>query len=134
MSAKHQAKRTAKIFLRPGTRRFKIARWAAVALHILKNTPRDIAYYEWTERTEPYSWSEPKPLKHKPKVSIIVPVFNPPAKYFLPMVYSVINQTYGNWELILVNASTHSSCRKLTEAAALIDTRVIIVDSSDNKG
>ena len=40
-----------------------------------------------------------------PKVSIIVPLYNTPPKFFDEMLQSVVKQTYTNWELVLVDAS-----------------------------
>ena len=40
-----------------------------------------------------------------PQISIIVPLYNTPAKFFDEMLNSVIRQTYTNWELVLVDAS-----------------------------
>ena len=40
-----------------------------------------------------------------PKISIIVPLYNTPAKLFDEMLQSVVRQTYTNWELVLVAAS-----------------------------
>ena len=40
-----------------------------------------------------------------PKISIIVPLYNTPAKFFDEMLQSVVRQTYTNWELVLVDAS-----------------------------
>ncbi len=41
-----------------------------------------------------------------PKISIIVPLYNTPAKLYLrQMLQSVVRQTYTNWELVLVDAS-----------------------------
>ena len=40
-----------------------------------------------------------------PKISIIVPLYNTPAKLFDEMLQSVVKQTYTNWELVLVDAS-----------------------------
>ena len=37
--------------------------------------------------------------------SIVVPLFNTPEKYLREMIESVISQTYGDWELILADAS-----------------------------
>ena len=40
-----------------------------------------------------------------PKISIIVPLFNTPDKYFTELLDSVKNQSYGNWELCLADGS-----------------------------
>ena len=39
------------------------------------------------------------------RFSIVVPLFNTPENYLKEMIESVINQTYGNWELVLADAS-----------------------------
>jgi glycosyltransferase involved in cell wall biosynthesis len=39
------------------------------------------------------------------RFSIVVPLFNTPEKYLREMIESVIAQTYGNWELVLCDAS-----------------------------
>ena len=43
------------------------------------------------------------------RFSIVVPLFNTPEKYLKEMIESVIGQTYGNWELVLADASMSSS-------------------------
>lgn len=45
-------------------------------------------------------------FEKKPLVSILVPVYNPPVEYFREMLLSVMNQTYFNWQLCLVDAGT----------------------------
>ncbi len=104
-------------------------------LKILGRKHPDDFYAEWFVRTEPLLWTEPRKLDYQPLISIIVPVYNAPDKYLLPMVYSVINQqAYDNWELILVNASSKHRSRQLTERCKEIDTRIKIVDIKENKG
>ena len=39
------------------------------------------------------------------RFSIVVPLFNTPEKYLKEMIESVVGQTYGNWELVLADAS-----------------------------
>ena len=39
------------------------------------------------------------------RFSIVVPLYNTPEKYLKEMIESVIAQTYGNWELVLADAS-----------------------------
>lgn len=134
MSAKNSIKAGLKMMLRPGSRRYRFVRRVAEATHLIGPVVRDKNYMEWVERTEVYSWSKRTKLKYQPKISIVVPVFNPPAKYFLPMIYSVVGQTYDEWELILVNASTKSESRDRTNEAQQIDRRIKIINLSSNKG
>ena len=53
-----------------------------------------------------------------PKISIIVPLYNTPAKFFDEMLRSVTRQTYQNWELVLVDASddAHPDVAKTVQA------------------
>ena len=43
------------------------------------------------------------------RFSIVVPLFNTPEKYLKDMIESVIAQTYGNWELVMTDASENAS-------------------------
>ena len=43
------------------------------------------------------------------RFSIVVPLFNTPEKFLREMIESVIAQTYGNWELVLADASMGES-------------------------
>ena len=62
-----------------------------------------------------------------PTVSIVVPVFNTPAKFFREMLQSVQKQTYRRWQLVLVDASdeTHPAASELARTAAKQDSRVL---------
>lgn len=40
-----------------------------------------------------------------PRFSVVVPLFNTPEKYLRQMIDSVVAQTYGNWELVLADAT-----------------------------
>ncbi|SFU87654.1 glycosyltransferase [Butyrivibrio sp. INlla21] len=42
------------------------------------------------------------------RFSIVVPLFNTPEVYLKQMIDSVVNQSYGNWELVLADASEKS--------------------------
>ena len=72
----------------------------------------DPYYPEWlaTHRASEYELDLQRahPLRGGVTFSIIVPLFRTPIELFWDMADSVINQTYGNWELILVNASPES--------------------------
>jgi len=59
-------------------------------------------------------------------VSVIVPVYNVEA-YLGRCVDSILAQTYGNLEVILVDDGTKDNCDKLCDAYAAIDTRVRVI-------
>ena len=50
---------------------------------------------------------EANELGNKPLISVIMPVFDPPKKFLINAIESVISQAYENWELCIAgNAST----------------------------
>lgn len=129
-------RKTAKIIFPGGSLRRRLAARMARKLHIVTMPPPDVAYAEWVERSEPFLWSDRKEdeLSYRPLISIVVPVFNAPARHLLPMVYSVVNQeSYDNWELLLINASTSLDYIKLAQDCQQIDTRVRCLNIK-NKG
>ena len=69
----------------------------------------DIDYETWFElnkATEKELQEQRKnPLEHGPLISIVVPVYRTPEIYLREMMESVMEQTYGNWELCLADAS-----------------------------
>lgn len=60
-------------------------------------------------------------------VSIIVPVYNA-AKYLSRCLNSVVNQTYSNLEIILINDGSTDSSLDICKKYAKEDKRVILVD------
>ncbi|MGN0974781.1 MAG: glycosyltransferase family 2 protein [Gemmiger sp.] len=69
-----------------------------------------------------------------PVISIVVPVYNTPKKFFCQMMDSVRKQTYAHWQLVLVDAGDpeHPSGR-MARAAARRDGR-ILYKKIENRG
>lgn len=86
---------------------------------------------------KPGSYSLPASCAVEPPLfSIIVPLYRTPPEYFDAMVASVLAQTYGNWELVLVNASPDDEglARALAALDARRDPRIVVVDLDENRG
>lgn len=93
-------------------------------------------YNEWINRNEPdttileaqkcYNFAV------KPKISIVVPMYNTPIEYFAEMISSVKNQTYTNWELCLGDGSAER--RVEVEAICKSDKRIKYKFIGENKG
>lgn len=68
-----------------------------------------------------------------PLVSILCPVYKTPPDFLRAMLSSVTGQTYGRWELVVVNASPDDPdvARVLAEYP---DERIRVVDCPENKG
>lgn len=62
-----------------------------------------------------------------PKISVVVPVYNTPLRFFKQMVASVQRQTYQNWQLVLVDASDgdHPEPGALARRRAAKDPRIL---------
>jgi len=69
-------------------------------------------YQEWIEANEPSQdelirqKERARQFKLHPLISILVPIFNTPIDILELTIQSVLNQTYENWELCLVDASS----------------------------
>ena len=70
-----------------------------------------------------------------PCISVVVPVFNTPLRFFNEMVESVQRQTYANWQLVLVDASdeAHGEVSRRAKQYAAKDSR-IVYQKIENQG
>ena len=70
------------------------------------------------------------------KFSIITPLFNTPKDFLTEMLDSVLNQTYQNWELCLVDGSDnhHRHVEKICETYVKKDKRVVYKKLKKNEG
>ena len=69
---------------------------------------------------------------HKDLISIITPVYNV-EPYIKRCLKSIINQTYTNWELILVNDGSSDKSGEICYSFANKDNRIIYLEQ-DNQG
>ena len=82
-------------------------------------------YELWIRANEPKKFELEAQKKHKfkyePKISLVVPMYNTPVKYFEELVDSLIRQTYSNWELCLADGSPekNSKIEKIAESHSL---------------
>ena len=66
------------------------------------------------------------------KISIIVPVYNA-QKYLKKCIDSIINQTYKNIEILLINDGSKDKSLKICKEYEKKDSRIIVIDKQ-NKG
>ena len=71
----------------------------------------------------------------KPTFSFIVPLYKTPLDYLRVMANSVLEQTYGNLQLVLVNASPElPALVSAVHALEVCDSRVTVVTLEENLG
>ncbi len=97
---------------------------------------RKSGYDFWIKNIEDKMWSKAIESKKKLKFSIVVPIYNPPLELLKSCVFSVKNQTYKDWELILVNDK--STCPEVNQYLNdldrnSIDSNIKIIFNSTNK-
>lgn len=66
------------------------------------------------------------------KISVIIPIYNV-EKYLKKCVNSVINQTYKNLEIILVDDESPDNCPEICEEFKKLDNRIVVIHQK-NKG
>lgn len=97
--------------------------------------PQNI-YQNWIKLNEPteQELEEQRNTKFEkePKISIIIPMYNTPVKFFEELVNSLIEQTYSNWELCLADGSLEKN--KELEPVYEKDSRIKYKFLGENKG
>lgn len=97
-------------------------------------------YQEWLKRydtldaiTKEAILDDMANLPRTPKVSVLMPVYNPPLKFLDKAIKSVKNQLYQNWELCICDdASTDKSVTQMLSQYANSDERIKVVFRTSN--
>lgn len=92
---------------------------------MMKNFPREAEFRQYKKEME--GW------KTKPLISIILPVYNPPIRFFKQTLDSVISQIYDNWELCIADdCSTNKEVKKVIDEYAKKDYRIKVTYRKEN--
>lgn len=97
----------------------------------------DAAYQTWLSKHQVTidEWKRQKvaQFENEPLISIVVPCYSSNEIYLKEMVDSVVVQSYPNWELLLMDASSEmDTVKKITDQVA--DSRVKYFELPENKG
>lgn len=94
-------------------------------------------YQKWIEKYEPkYDELEKQretTFEYMPKISIVVPMYNTPEKYFKELLESITEQTYENWELCLADGSPEKA-EYLEDLIQPLGDKIKYKILSENKG
>lgn len=91
------------------------------------------AYGDWLEGHRRWLAQVVEAPERGPLISIVTPVFKTPTDYLRAMIDSVIGQTYGRWELVLVNASPDDA-GVARVISSYDDRRIKVVEVCENLG
>ncbi len=69
-------------------------------------------------------------MKNEPLISVIIPIYNV-SEYIDACVTRIINQTYNNLEIILVDDGSNDDCPKKCDKYASLDKRVRVIHKSN---
>ena len=72
-------------------------------------------------------------ISDAPKVSIVMPAYNM-ERYICAAIHSVQEQTYPNWELIVIDDSSQDSTCRIVERLANKDQRIRLIRNEKNIG
>ncbi|HWD08483.1 MAG TPA: glycosyltransferase [Actinomycetota bacterium] len=122
-------KRAARVVLPGGTRR----RQLAMSLIDRSEGAANAAFQRWIASVEPGLWSPLAP-PGGPLISVVVPAYNTPDRYLVPLIDSVLAQTYPRWGLCLVDGSTDPARSEAIAAQALRDDRIQLIRLDSNRG
>lgn len=67
-----------------------------------------------------------------PKITIVLPTYNG-EQYIKESIESIINQTFKDWELIIVNDGSIDNTLMIINAYAKLDPRIQIINNDENK-
>lgn len=69
-----------------------------------------------------------------PLISVVMATFNEPKKFIEQAINSILNQTYGNLELLIADDSTNEETIQVIDMYASIDSRIVIIRKEKRMG
>jgi len=68
-----------------------------------------------------------------PEISVILPVYNS-GEYLEECIDSILNQTFGNFELIIVYDKSNDNSKEIIEKYLKVDKRIIFIENEKKSG
>jgi hypothetical protein len=85
----------------------------------------------WMERERTLTPSHPSPSKGEPMVSVVTPVYNR-ARFIGKAIESVQQQTFTDWEYVIVDNGSTDNTREVVKRYAAKDNRVRLIENHVN--
>ncbi len=114
-------------------------RWHLTSPHGTPSSPAPV-YQQWINRCEPagepsfeQAWQFVSELPEPPRISIVMPVYEPRLTWLQQAIDSVVNQSYPHWELCIADdASPSEEVRELLKSWQQRDARIRLVLREEN--
>jgi GT2 family glycosyltransferase len=123
------------------TLRFRVKHPIAQGIRKLRGTDRHLSYEEWIRRVEQRSYDPGRiaqaiaNFRYRPKISIIMPVYNTPLEILNAAIRSVLGQHYENWELCICDDGSRTpDVKARLENWQERDPRIKVTYSAKNEG
>ena len=129
---------------------FAVWRWVPALFRLPPPAPKPLKLDE-TRKGDPYQvWldrnrltagdllrlrDEGERFSYRPKISVVMPVYNTDPGWLQEAIDSVRSQTYGNWQLCIADdGSTRKETRDLLRRAGRLDRRIRVTYLPENRG
>ncbi len=99
---------------------------------VIANASVDPDYPAWLENQRKALAGEPRPTEG-PLMSIVTPAYKTPPLFLKKMIDSILQQSYTNWELVIVNASPEDEEMRAV-FSRYEDPRIKVIDTPENLG
>lgn len=73
-------------------------------------------------------------FEYNPKISIVIPLYNTPLNYLKELLDSIVGQTYGNWQLCLVDGSDNNTVKEYISNNYSNEHRIVFETLKSNDG
>jgi GT2 family glycosyltransferase len=120
---------------------WKIRSGEPIALSPALVEQQKVDYQEWVTQNElsddelEQQRETAKTCEHRPLISFITPVYNPPPQILRKTIQSVLDQTYDHWELCLADgASNDPEVKQVLDEFVSSDERVQVRYLDENHG
>lgn len=127
------------VFFPLESKRGKWLKKQLVKVDIAKSYVPSAIYQHWIDNIEDYSFVAPLESGDVDKsvlpiLTVLIPMFNTKDKYLAPLLYSIINQSYREWRLVLADASTDEERADAIKVSAKQDQRISYIRLKSNEG
>lgn len=111
-------------------------------VRVLEARDREETYENWVAAYDTFTKADleemdalAKSIEYRPLVSVLLPVYNTPARYLRQAIESVLAQRYENWELCIADdASTQKHVRSILAGYESHNPRIRVAFRSENGG